>query len=63
MVIRNKTAKSIIAILAALLAFSAVGILVTEFLQNRIYFSLFFGIPAAIIAGLIAFLIVLRKLG
>jgi hypothetical protein len=52
--------KMIVASCAALLAFFSAGILVTELLQDMIYFSLFIGIPAGVIAGLISFIVVMR---
>jgi len=59
---QKKIRAIIISVLFGIVAFLAVGLLVTETLQKVIYFSMFLGIPLGIVAGIMIFMITYSKM-
>ncbi len=50
-------AKNIVKVLISIITAFSIGILITEVLAERIYFSLFIGFPAGLIAGFVVWII------
>ncbi|MFO7872755.1 MAG: hypothetical protein R6U26_03940 [Candidatus Undinarchaeales archaeon] len=53
--------KGIVNLLLPILAAFGIGVLTTELLAERIFFSLFIGIPAGLIAGVVVWIILNYK--
>jgi hypothetical protein len=52
----------VVGLAAAAVAFLGAGIVVTQMLADRVWPSLFVGLPAGTVAGVLTFLVVVRAL-